>query len=235
MTFLDYMVSAIALGINGSFNPYMLSMVLCFLAFLATIGDTPKHISLAGKCTITAVFLLTFFLSWGKNTLWLENQVVTHAISFLSLGVAVSLLVIGYLLFQQWRQGKIDAAAQSLPLFLVAEINTAKKSIGIISFSVILGLVTALLSSLWPKDQNFYILYYFLFASGDVLLATLFFALYGLAVTFPLLAVCGIVLFIKRSTKLRNDFCRVISWVQICFSAIFIAVGFGLVYLFILQ
>jgi hypothetical protein len=228
------MVSAIAFGVQDSFNTYVLSMVLCFLFFLALAGSTPQHIILIGKTTIGTVFLLTFFLAWGENALWLERPGVSHTIYFFSLGVAVFLLVAGYLLFQQWRQGKTRASTQPLPLFLIENTKTAEKSIGIIFFSVILGLATVLLSSLWPKTQSFYALYYFLFTSGNALWAILFFALYGLAFTFPLLMVWGIIFYVKRSIKLRNDLLGVISWLRICFSAIFIAVGFGLIYLFVI-
>ena len=233
MTFMDYLIAAIAFGVNGSFNPYMLSMVLCFLVFLAVIGDTPRRINLAGKFTTTAVFLSTFLLSWGGNALGLENPAVTRVIDFLSLGAAGFLMVIGYVLFRQWLHGKARAAAPPLPLFLAENTNTAKKNAGIIFFSVILGLVTVLLGSLWPKDQTVYILYYFLFASGNALLSALFFALYGLAFALPLLMVFGVIYGIKRLTKLRNDVVSVISWMRVCFSSIFIAVGLGLVYLFI--
>lgn len=233
MTLLDYMVAAIAFGINDSFNPYVLSMALCFLTLLAFRGSTLQHIALTGKCTISTVVLLTFFLSWRGNTPWLEHPVVNRVIYFLSPGAAVVLLVTGYLLLKQWRQGKGHASAQPLPLFLAEDIKTTEKNVGIIFFSAILGLAVVLLSSLWPKDQNIYIFYYLLYTSGNVLLATLFFVLYGLAFAFPLLVVWGIIFYIKSSVKVRNDLLRVISWLRICFSAIFIAVGLGLVYLFI--
>lgn len=233
MTLLDYMVAAIVFGIRDSVNPYMLSMVLCFLAFLAFIGNTPKQIVLVGRFMIATAFGLVFFLAWGTNALWLEHPVVIHSIRFLSLGAAVVLLTVGYLLLEHWRQGKRPASTQWLPRFLADEISLPAKNTGIIFFSVILGLVTVLFVSLWPKDQNFYIVYYLLFTSGNVSLATFFFVLYSLAFALPLLIVWAIVFYIKSSAKLRNDFLRAISWLRICFSAIFIAVGMGLIYLFI--
>src|SRR3989338_6569129 len=219
MTLMDYVVSAIALGIQDSCNPYVLSMALCFLAFLAFIGNTPRCINTAGKITIGTAFGATFFLAWSENALWLERPTVSLAIYFFSLGVAVFLLVAGYALFRQWRQGKTSASARPLPLFLVENATSAEKNVHIISFSVMLGLATVLLGSLWPKPESFYIFYYFLYTSGNVLLATLFFALYGLAFTFPLLMVWGVTFYVKRSTKLRNSFLSAISWLRICFSA----------------
>ena len=233
MTLLDYVVAAIALGINDSFNPYVLSMVLCFSALLALQGGTQRHIALTGKCTIGTVVVFTFFFSWRENTPWLEHPVVSHVIRFLSLGAAVVLLTIGYLLLRQWRQGKGHASTQSLPLFLVENMKTAEKNAGIVFFSAMLGMITVLLSSLWPKDQNIYIFHYFLYISGNVLLAVLFFILYGLSFAFPLMVVWGTISYIKSSAKARNDFLRAISWLRICFSALFVAVGLGLVYLFI--
>ncbi|MBI3617310.1 MAG: hypothetical protein HY210_03720 [Candidatus Omnitrophica bacterium] len=237
MTFMDYMVSAITLGIQDSGNPYTLSMVLCFLTFLALVGDTPRHIALAGKFTAGTVFLLTFFLMWG---LWLEHPAVNRIIHFLSLGVAVFLLTIGYLLFQHWRLDKTQSAKQWLPLFLregrpagSLREETAEKKVGIIFFSVILGVATVLIVSLWPRNQNIYIFYYLLSTRRNVLLATLFFVLYSLAFTLLLAAVWGMIFYLRRCAKLRNDLLSVISWVRISGSAIFIAVGMGLIYLFI--
>lgn len=233
MTFMEYMVSAVTLGIHDSGNPYTLSMVLCFLTFLALIGDTPRHIALAGKFTAGTVFLLTFFLTWGENALWLEHPAVNRITHFLSLGVAVFLLTIGYLLFQHWRLDKTQSAKQWLPLFLREGRETAEKKVGIIFFSVILGVATVLIVSLWPRNQTIYIFYYFLSTSGNVLLATLFFVLYSLAFTLLLAAVWGMIFYLRRCAKLRDDFLNVISWARISSSAIFIAVGMGLIYLFI--
>lgn len=233
MTFMDYMVSAISLGIQDSGNPYTLSMILCFLTFLALVGDTPRHIALAGKFTAGTIFLLTFFLAWGENGLWLEHPAVNRIIHFLSLGVAAFLLSIGYLLFQHWRLDKTRSTKQWLPLFLREGRETAEKNVGIIFFSAILGVATVLIVSLWPRNQNIYIFYYFLSTSGNVLLATLFFVLYSFAFTFLLAAVWGMIFYLRHCAKLRNDFLNVISWVRISSSAIFIAVGMGLIYLFI--
>lgn len=233
MTFMDYMVSAITLGIQDSGNPYTLSMILCFLTFLALSGDTPRHIALAGKFTAGTVFLLTFFLTWGENALWLEHPAVNRIVHFLSLGVAAFLLTIGYLLFQHWRLDKTQSAKQWLPLFLREGRETAEKKVGILFFSVILGVATVLIVSLWPRNQNIYLFYYLLSASGNVLLATLFFVLYSLAFTLLLAAAWGMIFYIRRCAKLRNDLLNVISWVRISSSAIFIAVGMGLIYLFI--
>ena len=230
MTFMDYITSAISLGIMDSGNPYMLSMILCLLTFLALVGDTPRHIALAGTFTAGTVFLLTFFLTRG---LLLEHPAVNRIIHFLSLGVAVFLLVIGYLLFQHWRLDKTRSAKQWLPLFLREGRETAEKKVGIIFFSVILGVATVLIVSLWPRNQNIYIFYYLLSTRGNVLLATLFFVLYSLAFTFLLAAVWGMIFYLRHCAKLRNDFLNVISWVRISSSAIFIAVGMGLIYLFI--
>ena len=230
MTFMDYITSAISLGIMDSGNPYMLSMILCLLTFLALVGDTPRHIALAGTFTAGTVFLLTFFLMWG---LLLEHPAVNRISHFLSLGVAVFLLTIGYLLFQHWRLDKTQSAKQWLPLFLREGRETAEKKVGIIFFSVILGVATVLIVSLWPRNQNIYIFYYLLSTRVNVLLATLFFVLYSLAFTFLLAAVWGMIFYLRHCAKLRNDFLNVISWVRISSSAIFIAVGMGLIYLFI--
>ena len=230
MTFMDYIISAISLGIMDSGNPYMLSMILCLLTFLALVGDTPRHIALAGTFTAGTVFLLTFFLMWG---LLLEHPAVNRISHFLSLGVAVFLLTIGYLLFQHWRLDKTQSAKQWLPLFLREGRETAEKKVGIIFFSVILGVATVLIVSLWPRNQNIYIFYYLLSTRGNVLLATLFFVLYSLAFTLLLAAVWGMIFYLRHCAKLRNDFLNVISWVRISSSAIFIAVGMGLIYLFI--
>lgn len=235
MTFWDYMVAAFAFGVNGSYNPYALAMVLCFLCLLALVGDAPKKIALAGTFTVSVIFLLTFFCAWGDNALWFEDPTMNRILNFLSLGVAVFLLTTGYVLFRQWRQGKTSAVAQPLPRFLRGNVPAATKSRSIVFLSVIVGSVTVLVSFLWPKDQNLYILYYLLFASGGVFRATLFFALYSLAVTCLFLMVWGIVHYISRCEKLRNDFCAAISWLRICFSAVFIAVGLGLVYLFTIK
>jgi hypothetical protein len=57
--------------------------------------------------------------------------------------------------------------------------------------------------------------------------------LYSLAFTFLSAAVSGMIFYLRHCAKLRNDFLNVISWVRISSSAIFIAVGMGLIYLFI--
>ena len=239
MTFMDYVVSAVTLGIQDSGNPYTLSMVLCFLTFLALVGDTPRHIALAGKFTAGTVFLLTFFLTWGKTRSgW--NIPRSTVSSIFSLGVAVSLLTIGYLLFQHWRLDKTQSAKQWLPLFLregrpagSLREETAEKKGWHYFFSVILGVATVLIVSVWPRNQNIYIFYYFLSTSGNVLLATLFFVLYSLAFMLLLAAVWGMIFYLRHCAKRRNDFLSVISWARISGSAIFIAVGMGLIYLFI--
>jgi len=233
MTLLDYMAAAIAFGINDSFNPYVLSMVLCLLIFWARVGTTARRIALTGGFTVGTVVVLTFFLVWSENAFGPGHSAVNRIIYFLSLAVAVILLVAGYLLFRHWRQGKTQASLPWRPLFLAEDVKAVEENAGVIFFAVILGLATVAVVSLWPKDQNIYIFYYFLYTSGNVLLATLFFVWYSLAFAFPLLVVWGIIFCIKSSLKARNDFLRVISWARICFSAIFIAVGLGLIYLFI--
>lgn len=233
MTVLDYMVSAMALGLGDSFNPYMLSMVLGFLIFLAFIGNTTKRIVLAGKFVIAAAFGGTFFLSWGTNALWLERPIPNSIIRFLSLGMAVLLLAAGYVLFEQWRRGKANAATQWLPLFLTDPAQPEGKNAGIIFFSVMTGLATILIGSLWPPNQDIYIIHYTLFAGGNALLAALFFVLYSLSFVFFMCLTCWMVVRIKRSAKLRNDLISAISWVRISCSAFFIAAGTGLIFLFI--
>ncbi len=235
MTFGSYMIAAITYGVNGSYDPYSLAMVLCFLCFLAAVGDTPRKIAFAGISTVSVISLLTFFCAWGDNALWFEEPAMSQILNFLSLGVAVFLLTVGYALFQQWRQGKTSAVTRQVPRFLRGNIPAATKNWSIVFLSVILGSVTVLVNFLWPKDQDLYILYYFLLASGDVLLPILFFALYSLAGTFLFLVVWSVVHYISRREKTRNDFYAAISWLRICFSAVFIAVGFGLVYLFTIK
>ncbi|GEM_PF-3786945 len=235
MTLIDYMVAAIALGIVNSFNPYMLSMILCFVIFVTIFGNTQRQVARIGQFTVGTVFFLTFFLAWRESEFWLERPLIAYGIYFLSLGVAVLLLITGYLLLRQWWQSKRQHFTPPLPSFLTEGRQTAEKNVGIAIFSVILGLAVVLVNSLWPKDQANYVLDYFLFASGNVLLATLFFALHALSLAFFLWVVWKMLFHIKRSTKLRADFGAAISWLRICFSAICIAVGFGLIYLFVLR
>lgn len=235
MTLWDYLLAAFAFGVNDSYNPYTLAMVLCFLCVLAVTGDTSRQIVRAGGFTISVIFLLTFFSGWGGNALWLESPAIDRVLAFLSLGVAVFLLTVGYVLFQQWRRGKTHASAQQLPRFLNGDVPTTNKNINIIFFSVVVGTGAVLLSLLWPKEQNLYLLYYFLFTSGNLFLATLFFALYSLAFTFLFSMVWGLVFYVKRCEKLRNGFHGAISVLRISFSAVFIAIGLGLVYLFTIK
>ncbi len=232
MTLPDYIVSAVSFGLGDSFNPYMLSMVLGSVIFLAFIGNTLKRISLAGRFVIVAAFCGTFVQVWGTNGLWLEHPAAVRSIRFFSLGVAVVLLAVGYLLFQQWRHGKMNTSAQPLPAFLREETASGQNA-GVIFFSVLLGLLTVLVATLWPRNQYIYFINYSLFAGGNGLLAVFFFALYSASFVFFLSLACWLVFRIKGSAKLRNDFLRAISWVRISCSAVVVAVGMGLIYLFI--
>ena len=233
MTLLDYVAAAVVLGITDSFNPYVLSMVLCLLIFWARVGTTARRIALTGGFTVGAVVVLTFFLVWSEAAFGLEHPAVDRVSSFLPLAVAVTLLVAGYLLFRHWLQGKTQASSPWMPQFLAEDVKAVEENAGIIFCAFILGLAAVTVASLWPKDQNIYIFYYYVYTSANVLLAALFFVLYGLASAFPLLVAWGIIFYIKSSVKARSGFLRVISWARICFSAVFIAVGLGLIYLFI--
>ncbi len=235
MTLWDYLVAAVAFGTSDSMNPYMLSMILCSLVFGAFIGNTQCDIVRTGRWVLGTVFLGTFSLAWARNVLEKVRPEPNIFLGIFSLGVAVLLLTAGYLLFQQWRLGKVRVTAQQwLPAFLRDPLEGGReKTFHITAFSVIIGGVTIVLTSLWPKDPSAQIVYYFLFNSGNVLLATLFFALYSVSFISLLSVAWVAVFFLKGNAKLRGDFLKIISWARIISSAVFIAVGMGLIYLFI--
>lgn len=239
MTAPDYVLSAITFGIGDSWNPYMLAVALCFLAFLASVGDTLAHIRLAGRFLILVVFLGTFTLSWGANVGWLTTGNADVMIRFLSLGVAMVLLALGYLLLRQWRHGKKETGRQWLPLFLREDLEQGvvgtkppQKNVGIIFFSVILGLAALALFSQWPPDRDIYPIFYALLVSGNAFLATLFFTMYSLAFAFWLIVIYRLTLELRRSAHLRRGVMKRISWINISCAAFFIAAGMGLIYLF---
>lgn len=231
MTVLEYILAAISLGIEDSLNPYMLAVILVFVAYLAFIGNTPQRIKLASTYVVTTMLAGIFFLLQGMNSGWADTPLYNSIVRFSSLLVAVFLLAAGYLLFTQWRHSK-GYSPQWQPVFLTEGTEYPQKNIGIVFFSVIVGLAAVALVSLWPQNQNTYINYYMLFTSGNVLLATLFFVLYSLAFVFFLAVFCIIVFHIKRSEKWRRQLVKAISLVYISSSALFIAAGFGLIYLF---
>lgn len=241
MTWLDYALSAVTFGIGDSWNPYMLAVVLCFLTFLASVGDTVMKIKLAGRSFIAVMFLGTCALSREMDVWWLNARIIDAISRFSSLGVAAVLLTIGYLLFQHRRQDKKKTGRRWLPLFLeedrnieetVAAGKRRQKNVGILFFSVILGLGALALLSLWPQDRNIYPILYTLLFGGNALLAVLFFAMYSLAFVFPLIVVYRIILQVRCSARLRRRLINAISWLDVSFSAFFIAAGLGLIYLF---
>lgn len=231
MTALEYILAAIRLGIEDSLNPYILAGILVFLGLLAFIGNTPEKIKLAAKYVVISVVAGMAFLFSQMNSQWLNAPPHNAVVRFLSLGVSVFLLTGGYLLFKQWWRCR-SASAQWRPAFLAETAQSSQKNIGIVFFSVIVGLAEVVLVSLWPQIQNSYTIYYMLLTSGNVLLATLFFVLYSLAFVFFLIIICVIIFYIKRSEGLRRRLVNAISLVYISFSALFVAAGFGLIYLF---
>lgn len=241
MTSFDYIALAIGLGMRDSLNPYMLGGILCVLIFWGVIGTTPKAIIRAGRLTVLSLFVTTFFVSGKTDTLWLEPGWMSIFTGACSLAIAVFLLVSGYLIFRQWWQQKRSLGTPPrLAVFFVANkenspIPAGKRAWGIAGISIALGLMTALVSALWPKDQNFYIAYYLLVVSNDLLLLSLFFSVYSLAFTLCFILIWWATVCIKRSATLLNDFIKAISWLQISFSAVVIAVGMGLIYIYIVH
>ena len=76
---------------QDSGNPYMLSMVLGFLTFLALDWDIPRNIDFFGRRVVIGrpFFLRDIRPEFGRNGLWLEHPAVNRIIYFLSLAVAV--------------------------------------------------------------------------------------------------------------------------------------------------
>lgn len=242
-----YVLSAIALGINDSLNPYGFSIVLIFLIFLSFYGCTPGQVTVSGLSLTLSLSLATFLSIVRGYDIWLESAVVNTAVRLLSLGVAAVLGGFGLMSFSEWWRGKKDSRASSagvnrLPVFLGAypahnavpcsKRGVLKESVSLIIISVLLGTLGTILGSLWPKSQDFYLSYYFLMTAGRLQATILFLGFYSLASAFCVVVVWLVVLSISYSEKMKGIFIKAVSFVRMASSAVLLSMGLGLLYLF---
>jgi hypothetical protein len=245
MDFGSHIVTPVSLGLKDSLNPYAISVGMMFLMLLAGAGLTARRIIRIGIPFILIFPAIIFMGMFGGFDIWLEWAFVQNFLWFLSLGVAVLFFGVGSRIFRDWwkvaYQSADEKAAVRIPVFLKADCDAAddglhgqekgQERIGIIFLSVILGVFGALWNSLWPPEYYVYVMYSSIVSSGIPGLAVLFFALYSLGYISFFVLIWLTVLFTHRSKIVVKFLVDRISIVRAASSAVFISLGFGLVYL----
>ncbi|OGX39454.1 MAG: hypothetical protein A3G91_03965 [Omnitrophica WOR_2 bacterium RIFCSPLOWO2_12_FULL_50_9] len=243
----EYVLLAIALGINDSLNPYGLSIVLLFLIFLSFYGCAPGHVIISGLFLTLSLSLMIFLSIVRGYDIWLESAVMNTAVRILSLGMAAVLGGFGFISFSEWWRGKKDSRAggagvNRLPVFLGAypahnavpcsRRGVLREFVSLIIVSVLLGTLGTVLGSLWPKSQHLYLSYYSLMTAGRPQAVILFLGFYSLASAFCVVVVWLVVLSISYSERIKGILIKAVSFVRITSSAVLLSMGLGLLYLF---
>lgn len=245
MNFETHIVTPLSLGLKDSLNPYAVSVGIVFLMRLAGAGQTAQRIMRIGISFILALLATVFIGMLGFFDLCIERAFVQNSLWFLSLGVAVLFLWVGFRIFRDWwkvaYQSADGKAVIRIPGFLKTDCNATddglqgnekgQKGIGIVFLSVILGVLGAVWISLWPPEYYVYVMHASIVSSGIPGLATLFFALYSLGYISFFVLIWLAVLFIHRSKAAVIFLIDRISIVWAVSSAVFIATGVGLIYL----
>jgi hypothetical protein len=228
MTPLESITVAIFSGLKDGWNPYMFSGVACCIIFLTLIAENKRRVVLAGRSISASMFLITFALAWGMNLLMLDSPQINIIFRLTSLGFAVALIVTGYTLLRQWWMTKKGAQGPQIP-----ESRRLGSTFGMICFSIILGALISIINMLWLKNPDLYVTYYILMTSGDPLQTALFLVLYSGAFTGYLTLGCWLTAITINSVKFQKILVNSLSMARITCSAVCLALGIGLIYMYI--
>ena len=228
MALPEHIAVAILSGVKDGLNPYMLSGIACCVIFLALVTREKQRLVLAGRCLSAAMFLTTFTLAWDINLLLLVSARLNAIFQLIPLGFAVALILTGYTLLRQWWMSKKGTPGLQFPGF-----RRLDSTFSLICFSVILGVLIATINMLWPKDPNFYLGYYTLLSSGDLLWIAFFLVIYSAVFTCYLALGCWLYVVAVNSAKFQRMLADSLSMVRITCSAVCLALGMGLVFLYI--
>ena len=192
--------------------------------------------AVSGISFILSVLGTTFLLVLGLLDRWIYQPIVMRTMHQIHLAMGVLWMGIGVMTFLSWWRYKKD---KDLNRFLLAfpkfssepEKDRPVPKRSPIFIPVVLGCMFAFLSSIWPQDQNIYIVSYFFVTAGHPGLALATFFFYSLAFVIPLLLI-WLVLMRLTSPKAHPWLAKSVSYIKLVFSAVFLAVGIGEVCLF---
>ena len=234
------------LGIKNSVNPCALTTILVFQLFIRQFGYNRSIVLRSGAIFITTVLAIYVLLTFGFLDQFLGQMAVQNSIFITYWVLSIMFIVVGGIHFVDWirfqKSNNLNSFIIRVPDFLTQkDTNTAvvgeHKNLSdkiFLGSTVILAIVLALLASLWPQDSYIYISSYYLASRGKQILGLLSFVFYGLGYVAPLLVIWSTIFYITRSQKRIEHLLKSVSLIKIILSALFISVGAGLIYFFLI-
>lgn len=233
------LLSAFFLGLKESLNPYALVTILIFCLFLSFVGMGRRQMAVSGISFVLSVLVTTFLLLLGVLDRWIYQPMVVRTIRQIYLAIGVLWIGLGSVIFLSWwrykKDNDLNRFLRSFPRFL-SETGHHRliPETGRIFFSIVLGGMFALLSSIWPQDRDLYLVSYAFMTAGHPGLALAAFFVYSLAFVIPLLIIWRLWMRMESSQG-YPWFVQSAGYIKLVFSAVFIAVGIAEVYLFLNQ
>ena len=245
----NYLAKAYIYGLMEGFNPYGLVLGLYFVIYLAFVGRTFFNVIMNGFIFLVSIAIFYGFMAAGIFDLLILRQEIINIFQYVCLCVGCLYLIFGLLNLYDWsRLRKMSDTSRLLvgvPSFLrvggvsrdrAPEVLKHFQQAVIIFVGHLLGWLLVLSQTIWPVDTYIYRLFFIFLSEGLHRFSTLFFGFYGLGYVFFLtliwLGVCWVSQN-KRGQLTRDN--RFLSFFKIITSALFISVGIGVIYIFIMQ
>lgn len=223
------MISAVVFGLIDAFNPCLLSTSF-FLMFL--IFELAKRGGNVSK--YTAFFIATSYVSLLLFSTGLLMPIL-YAKRFFEIGrifyfiVGALLIVWGCVHFRDW-WGLVRGGKQHpiMAPFVAGPYAQKALSVKVLIGIIVVAVVLAAMSTVWPPSQYIFISSTYLFVPGKSADTFIMLLIYNFILVVPLL---GVYLF-AESDFFSRWLHQAPTMVKMVFSALLIALGSGIIYIF---
>lgn len=232
-------------GLQDAINPCGLASFIIFITFLSVIAKTRKRLIGCGLVVILiAGAVKALFVLGGFDEL-LQETFVFDMIRWMYAGLAVIFIICGIGHFKDWlvykKSQKIESFIFKIPSYLkesfsgsIKKQNTRIKNIffiiGLFLLSAVIGFFMAIMESVLGHD---YALFIDLFKQGHTKFSLILTLILFSASSWILMIVALVgMLWVFSSRKVQTVFLEWISLWKIILSAIYLSVGWGLLYSF---
>jgi hypothetical protein len=232
-----FLLPAFTFGLEDGMNPCNFASALIFVLFLARVGNTRKRIFWLGLLFVFCSMVINYGLTLGVLDRLITPQFFTTFAFVFYLLLAVVFIVLGGVnIFDRVRYEKYfntQLFKCAVPVFLKdGQGAWAPKKSGFVGlvraalFTVALGVLLPLLSTLYPQQEYIYIVRSYYMSGGKVGFAHASFIQYSIASVLPLLIAWVGVIFLEKA----RGRCGVVLYYKGISAALFLAVGIGLGY-----
>lgn len=231
-------------GFTDSINPCALTTIVFFVIFLSFFANHRKGMVVFGGCFILGVLGTIFLLTMGiadpirsSPVFFLACRIIYIVIALIALGLGIVNLRDWWILKKRKSTGpsggKFSAIFQRFNQALLKILADWKNALWFSLVCVLAGILSAFVMSICPEQTYISMTVYTLNVQQQSMKAVMSLFLYSLCFIFPLLFLLMFVYLSSQSKSFLAIAARYGATIKIICSAIFFAIGLGLIYIFL--